>query len=139
MFGVLIEKGPCDWQVFQQENGQAEVEVCGRYIIPPGVEMTKPVVYVRVMQEDSGREVLAWQPAKILENQKWQLTLTIPAGGLYRLESCLADSTNEVLEWATRGDMRSSGLVYFYLKYRLAAEKRLQTKADVSDRLIPSW
>lgn len=106
MFGVLIEKGPCDWQVFQQENGQAEVEVCGRYIIPPGVEMTKPVVYVRVMQEDSGREVLAWQPAEILENQRWQLTLTIPAGGLYRLESCLADSTDEVLEWATRGDMR---------------------------------
>lgn len=106
MFGVLIEKGPCDWQIFQQENGQAEIEVYGTYIIPPGVEMTNPVVYLRIVQEDSGRDVLAWQPAKILDNQQWELALTIPAGGLYRLESCLADSTNEVLEWATRGDMR---------------------------------
>ncbi len=28
----------------------------------------------------------------------------IPAGGLYRIESCLKEEKNTPLEWATRGD-----------------------------------
>lgn len=106
MFGVLIEAAPQDWQILQQKEGAAKITASGRYVLPPESDITQPVVYLRIVREDNGMPVVDWQPAKLQAGETWEGELTVPAGGLYRLETCLTQQGNPVLEWATRGDMR---------------------------------
>lgn len=106
MFGVLMETAPQDWQILQQKEGFAKITASGRYVLPPETDITQPAVYLRVVREDNGMPVVDWQPAQLYPGETWQGELTVPVGGLYRLESCLSQEENPVLEWATRGDMR---------------------------------
>ena len=106
MVGVFIRFGPENWQIFQQTHGFACIRAGGEYVIPEGREIASPVVYVRILREDSGMEVLGWQRARLLPGEKWEAELTVPAGGLYRLETTLLDENDPVLEWGVRGDMR---------------------------------
>lgn len=101
--GVYIENGPQDWQIIQHTDGKADIVLSGcKYDAgnPPGI------VYVRVMEEDTGRIVQPWQKCEILSGNKWQTILhSIPAGGLYRVETCLNHDKEARMEWSTRGDM----------------------------------
>ena len=106
MVGVFIRFGPENWQIFQQAHGFACIRAGGEYVIPEAREIASPVVYVRILREDSGIEVLGWQRARLLPGEKWETELTVPAGGLYRLETTLLDEGDPVLEWGVRGDMR---------------------------------
>lgn len=106
MFGVLMEVAPQDWQILQQREGFAKITASGRYVLPPATDITQPAVYLRVVREDNGMPVVDWQPAQLQPGETWQGELTVPTGGLYRLETCLSQEENPVLEWATRGDMR---------------------------------
>ena len=106
LVGVFIRFGPENWQIFQQTHGFACIRAGGEYVIPEGREIASPVVYVRILREDSGIEVLGWQRARLLPGEKWETELTVPAGGLYRLETTLLDEGDPVLEWGVRGDMR---------------------------------
>lgn len=106
MFGVLIEKGPQDWQIFQQRDGEAEICAEGTFVIPEDMDLPQPVVYLRIVREDNGLDVTCWQPAEIIKENHWRISLKIPVGGLYRLESCMTNAGDIVLEWARRGDMR---------------------------------
>ena len=104
--GALIERGPADWQILQQQNGAADVFLEGSYVVPPGRELQAPTVFVRIVWEDSGALVRWWQPAETDSTGHWRAAIRdVPAGGLYRLETCLAERDCEALEWQPRGDM----------------------------------
>lgn len=106
MIGVIIDHGPADWQILQQNNGTAVVNISGHLILPAECQIVVPAVSLRIVREDSGMDVLPWQEAQLEENGCWKMQLCIPTGGLYRLESCAHEKGANALEWALRGDMR---------------------------------
>lgn len=98
--GVMIEHGPQDWQIIQQQNGFGAIHAAGRW----NYEEAANGVFARVVREESGEVVVPWKAATDTGEHGWEITLTgIPAGGLYRLETCLDCPTSEK-EWAIRGD-----------------------------------
>jgi len=103
--GAIIESGLSDWQIVQQDaNGLGTITLQGRWVSEqPGV------VEVRVVDGNTGVAVnrtLDWQPVEMLADNAWQITLRVPAGGLYRLETHLKTALPPEREWSTRGDMR---------------------------------
>ena len=104
--GAIIEQGPEDWQILQQdESGNGRIELGGRWKheIPGRVEL-------RLVWEDTGVAVAAgldWQAARTGDDGTWKAVLeSVPAGGLYRLETRLRTAENPAGEWSPRGDMR---------------------------------
>lgn len=102
--GALIVSGPDDWQILQrQTDGTASIRLSGTW--NPADPMTNPVVKVRLVLEDTGETVIPWASADMEEDLFWGMMLTIPEGGLYRIETCLSASEQPAVEWSTRGDM----------------------------------
>ncbi len=64
MFGVGLQKAPQDWQILQQQAGAAVVELAGTWQLPEETDIKEPLVYVRVVEEDTGREVINWTQAE---------------------------------------------------------------------------
>ena len=92
--GVIIEQGPADWQIVQQdERGQGRIELEGKWKFE-----TPGQVEVRLVWEDTGVAVAAgldWQAVPTEEDGTWKGALEhIPAGGLYRLETRLRTAEN---------------------------------------------
>ena len=104
VYGVTIASGPVDWQIVQQVGGKADIELAGSYKKKEKGDFQE--VYVRIVQEESGENILFWKKAETDETKSlWKIRMEdIPAGGLYRIESCLKEEKNTPLEWATRGD-----------------------------------
>lgn len=103
--GVIIEKGPQDWKIFQQSNGSSDIQLAGKWMLTDQTAGVG-VVFARIVREDSGDIVHPWTECEALADQHWQITLrNIPAGGLYRVETCLMCGGNTVIEWGSRGDM----------------------------------
>ncbi|MDR0731490.1 MAG: sialate O-acetylesterase [Treponema sp.] len=101
--GVIIEQGPQDWQIIQQENGKAHIRLEG-YFIP---QDQCGAVYARVVDEETGFPIEPWKAASVSGDKRWEILLRdIPAGGLYRIETCLNEDGALTLEWGFRGDMR---------------------------------
>ena len=104
--GAIIQSGPRHWAIIQQENGFGNIALSGTWAMGGEVAFNLAQVYVRVVGEEDGREVLAWQPAVMQSGRAWSIALhAIAQGGLYRLETCLQLDGNPALEWAVRGDM----------------------------------
>lgn len=104
--GVMIENGLKDWQILQQENGSASIELKGTWVLP--TKDVEPVVYIRVVLEDTGDIVVDWKQCELIQCNKWRVVLNnIPTGGLYRIETCLLDKNegSKSIDWAYRGDM----------------------------------
>ncbi|MDE2809632.1 MAG: hypothetical protein OXN90_14555, partial [Gemmatimonadota bacterium] len=104
--GVIIEQGPADWQILQQDEcGKGRIELGGKWKFE-----TPGQVEVRLVWEDTGVAVAAgldWQAVPTEEDGTWKGALEhIPAGGLYRLETRLRTAENPAGEWSPRGDMR---------------------------------
>lgn len=100
-FGAIVECGATDWQIFQQMNQVAQISLNGVWNAP---ELNNPRVFIRVVREEDGSCVVWWQPATMAEN-RWYSTLTVPAGGLYRIETCVVEENSLEYEWGVRGDM----------------------------------
>lgn len=108
--GVTIEEGPCDFQIIQQEEGKADIALSGTYAkrdIPAGVKVQ---VVARIVLEDTGEPVTAWQEAALREeveaSGRWSVILgNVPAGGLYRIETMLSSAEFAMDGVITRGDM----------------------------------
>ncbi len=83
--GAVITTGPQAWQVLQREaDGHASVTLAGTWAGEvPGV------VEVRVASEYGNASVPGcnWQDAEMLDGRAWRMTLRVPTGGLYRLET----------------------------------------------------
>jgi sialate O-acetylesterase len=101
--GVVITKGPQDWQIFQQKNGAADIALEGSWTIEDDVP---GAVYARIVREDTGESILPWTKAEVCGDHRWVITLRgIPSGGLYRVETGFAPDDLTLLEWMARGDM----------------------------------
>jgi hypothetical protein len=101
--GALIDQGPGDWQIIQQDtSGRGSLSLKGRWVHPePGQ------VEVRLVREDTGIAVRDWQPAQTEPDHTWSTEIhRISAGGLYRLETRLNHQGNLAGEWSVRGDTR---------------------------------
>ena len=112
MHGITLKKAPMDWEILQQENGSAGIRLEGSFQVHPaaiqvGVLTATPVV--RVMREEDNKTVVPWTPAqKVTPGENFsgsfEATLTVPAGGLYRIETSLeTKSTLPNLTWLYRG------------------------------------
>jgi len=115
MHGVFIENGPSDWQIIQHYNGSGDISLSGTFQVPKaaievGVEIAYPII--RVLSEQDNSQILPWTkvnryPESDGMSGSWDITLTIPAGGLYRIETGLdTKSTRPELGWIFRGDVR---------------------------------
>ncbi len=105
MIGALIQNGARDWQIFQQINGFAQLNLSGQWQYTLTEEHT-PQVYVCVKKEDTGEPVIWWTKC-VMDGHNWSISLTLPAGGLYYIESCLVIDRPVWTEWAVRGDIIS--------------------------------
>jgi len=116
MHGVFIENGVMDWQIVQHDHGAAILNFSGTYIIPVaaidvGVKTASPMI--RVMREDDNSQLIPWTKTnysldKNMTSGTWDIQLSVPAGGLYRIETGLDTiSTTPDLGWIFRGDIRS--------------------------------
>lgn len=108
--GVIIKQGPQSWGIIQQVNGVGSIELSGVWSTNEAAK--SPQVYARVVREDSAEMIVDWVAAEMGEGQAWSVRLDhVPAGGLYRIETCLQIERLEwersviELEWAIRGDM----------------------------------
>jgi sialate O-acetylesterase len=115
MHGMFINTGPTDWQIIQQEQGYGNVTFSGTYNVPEaaidvGTEITYPSI--RVLSEEDNGQIIPWTKTTCDREGNgmsgiWIITLTIPAGGLYRIETGLDTiSTKSNLRWFFRGDVR---------------------------------
>lgn len=101
--GAIIEQGLEDWQIIQQYNGKGKIEVSGYWNLEND---EKGSVYVRIVKEDTGDEVIPWRISVDTGNQCWKIDIPdVPAGGLYRLETCVMTESCVTLQWAFRGDV----------------------------------
>ncbi len=102
--GVIVEQGPQQWAIVQQRNGAASIGLSGKWRMDEPVR--KAQAYARVIREESGETVVDWTMAEMTEEGGWSVVLNnVPAGGLYRIETCLQIDGNPAMEWAARGDM----------------------------------
>ncbi|MDR1532344.1 MAG: sialate O-acetylesterase [Clostridiales bacterium] len=115
-YGVVITSGAMPWQIFQQRpDGTAAICLEGCYSLNR-ISEDVPIqfyqheaagkeVYARVVREDSGEDVVPWQPCALSPPDRWSVTFpAVPAGGLYRLETRMTYHDWDGLS-VTRGDM----------------------------------
>ena len=89
MYGAVIERGPQNWQVIQQKDG------CGRAVLSGRIEVEEEIaayrdarVVVRVTDENTNDRVT--EPCSVpCHDRRWEAEIRIPAGGPYRIETCL--------------------------------------------------
>ena len=115
MLGVIIKDGIKPWQIFQQENGIANIKISGIWEYE-NEEVAN--VFICVKKEDSGEPIIWWKPC-ICDGHLWNVELEVPVGGLYQIETCLVIPQKSLYdidfceiekekvwsEWAIRGDI----------------------------------
>jgi sialate O-acetylesterase len=106
--GAIIETGPRNWQIFQQKDGYANISMSGIYKEPENIDEKWDIgIFARIVSENTGDVIVPWKKSDYMRDGKWKITLKeVPAGGLYRIETCIAHSGNGWrTEWAIRGDI----------------------------------
>lgn len=74
-------KNICDYTIIQRDSdGFGRAEYSGEYTPQNGTK-----VVARVMREDDNMTVVPWQECET-DGSEWKISLTIPQGGLYRIE-----------------------------------------------------
>lgn len=113
-YGVRIQQGVSDWQVFQRRDGKATIHLKGDYrlqegAIKAGVRSATPVI--RVMNEMDQSLIQPWTPCDVQNGDsisgEWETGITLPQGGPYRIETSLdAVSASHGDHWMFHGDIR---------------------------------
>lgn len=103
-YGAVITKGLQDFQILQRdESGYAKALLEGEV----WHEKEGAYVLVRVVKENSGEELIKWTKTEKTSGNTWRIELSIPQGGLYRIETGVNfenEPTTE--EWLINGDVR---------------------------------
>ena len=113
MHGIVLTQRPDDWEIIQQQEGIAKVRLAGNFkviqdAIDVGVASAIPVI--RVVREDDNFMVIPWHEAAVINRTSeyegtFETELTIPEGGLYRIDTSLeTKSTLPNVTWMYRGD-----------------------------------
>lgn len=93
-FGVIIERGPQDWQVVGQENGAADIPLSGRLCYGEPLDGSERIL-ARIVDENTGVLLAPPVSTPLLPGKRWELTLKdVPAGGLYRIETLMRYGAN---------------------------------------------
>lgn len=92
-------KNICDYAIIQRDaDGFGRAEYSGTF-----TPLNNSKVVARVMREDDNMTVIGWSECKTVKN-KWEIGLTVPQGGLYRIEvrQATVDNhfKNNTLDWA---------------------------------------
>ena len=90
-----------DYRIYQRnERGTAEVYLEGRI---PDHLTGDMIVFTRVVREDDNLQIIPWTLADV-EGRAWHISLTLPQGGLYRLETSAAPAAQGMAspEWQPR-------------------------------------
>lgn len=114
-YGVTISNGAKPWQIFQQKNSKATIDLNGKYklihlsqelpLVFTHVEAKKATIKARIAYESSGESIKAWQKCRIVDDENWETTFEdVPAGGLYRIETYMDYEGWDGLS-VTRGDI----------------------------------
>ena len=82
---VQFTKAPKNWEIIQQTDGKALVSLAGIYTVPQDADLAHYKIYVGVLDEISEAPIISWQ-SPIRADGHWELEITLPVGGLYRLE-----------------------------------------------------
>lgn len=101
--GVIITKGQRHWQIYQQQDGRADIALSGKWYsnAPEGAAIT---VFARVVNETTGAPVVGWVKCEVTGGEWHGVIPAVPAGGLYRVETKLdfpGSDGNSII----RGDM----------------------------------
>jgi sialate O-acetylesterase len=103
--GTIIRSGPSDWAIIQQEDGFGTIELSGTWDLE-GESAGTVQAYARIVREEDGSVAVDWVRGEMGPDREWRVTLKgIPAGGLYRIVTCLQPDGGLLSEWAVRGDM----------------------------------
>ena len=99
---VLIEEGPQNYQILQQKNGFAEINLKGTVEIPKEADGMSPRIIITLLDENSGTNMV---PPVIAKHDKghWQASFSAPVGGPYTLRTALRYGERDCLN----GDMVS--------------------------------
>ena len=119
-YGTRITFGLQDWQILQADSaGVCAVSVGGVWrlqegAIKAGVSGAYPSC--RLAREEDNSYLTDWIRADLIDEERWESVITVPRGGLYRLETCLdivfAKVETEVLTEARLTDMAQETDVY---------------------------
>ncbi len=112
--GVTITSGLVDWQLLPRDaDDTATVTLSGR-VQPAAIDPEPPfgfnliqaevAVSARVVSELDGGAVVPWTRAELAPDATWQVTLRLPAGGGYRVETQLEQVGGDGYS-LTRGDL----------------------------------
>jgi len=102
--GVMIGRGLQNWQIIQQTGGLGEIKLSGYWFVEALPANTDVRISARVVHEYSGEVIRPWTACDKY-GVNWSVCLKdIPAGGLYRIETCI-DYTGANGLSITRGDM----------------------------------
>ncbi len=112
MHGITLTKRPADWEILQQIHGSAKILLEGTFQVHPaaiqvGVKKVRPLV--RILKEEDNSQVIPWTEMDHYVQKdfsgSFSHTLSVPQGGLYRLETSLeTQSTLPEVTWLYRGD-----------------------------------
>ena len=98
---VTITKGAEDWRIYQQKNGYADIEIEGeRQLFGPNDH-----TWLRVVSEDDMTTVVDWTKAQEtdgIDKKLFKITLHVPAGGLYRIDTTVAGGLQGI-DWSAQG------------------------------------
>ena len=111
MHGVKFIEAPQNWQIYQHINGNAEIQFRGIFEQHDNLKNIK--IWIRVVSEDTGINIVPWTKIKIGAKNSWSGKIKIPIGGLYRIESSMSftnfstgTATDILPEYGMRGDIR---------------------------------
>ncbi|MBR4235479.1 MAG: hypothetical protein IKR85_05385 [Clostridia bacterium] len=110
-YGTRITYGLDDWQIINSDNGSGRVTVGGLWRLEDGAKkagVSSADPSYRLVNEFDNSCLTDWIKADHIDSERWETTLTVPRGGLYRLETCLdAVSAKSGEHWRFRGDIRN--------------------------------
>ena len=110
-YGTRITFGLSDWQIVPSgDEGKCTVTIGGSWRLQEGARkagVSGAYPSYRMAREDDNSYLSDWIRAEHIDDERWEAAVTIPRGGLYRLETCLDAISKESGEhWRFRGDIR---------------------------------
>ncbi|MBQ3669772.1 MAG: hypothetical protein II920_11165, partial [Clostridia bacterium] len=110
-YGTRITYGLNDWQIIKSDNGSGRITIGGSWRLEDGAKkagVSSADPSYRLVNEFDNSCLTDWIKADYIDSDRWEATLTLPRGGLYRLETCLdAVSAKSGEHWRFRGDIKN--------------------------------
>lgn len=104
MIGVNILQGPQNWQIVQQTNGYARIELSGNIRLDETMRRDDLRIAVHVYDENTRNDVLPPVYVRPDGDDRWTARLDVPAGGMYSIAT--------YLRWGERDTYRGDSIFH---------------------------